>query len=99
MRGKHILLSVILVLVILVSSSLFIIQKIPPDNPPYTTIYLRDYTMNTYKLEYIANQQPTSSSYDSRYTEAVHRYHERLNLAKDRVRIEQKRKETEWLLE
>lgn len=76
-----------------------IIQEYFPEDSQYKTIHLRDYTMNTYTSEYIAKHRPTSSSYDSRYTETLHEYLEDVNEAKDRQRVDKKKKEKEWFLE
>lgn len=96
MGDQYTLFSVILTLIVIVSS-LLIIQESPQKDPQYTTIHLRDLSFNSYEINYNFKNNPTrDGTYDDRYTAAVHRYHDKVNLAKDRIRIEQKIKDAEY---
>jgi len=98
MDAKLILFSLILLITALVSSTLFAISS-SQENPTYNTIYIRDYNTNTYELESKFKNHPTSGSYDSHYAKVLYKVLEKRNEAKDRIRVEQKKKEKEWFLE
>jgi hypothetical protein len=96
MGVKYILFSVIIILIV-IASSLLIIQESPQKDPQYKIIHIRDLTFNSYEFSYNFKNNPTrDGTADDRYTAAVHRYHDKLNLAKDRIRIEQKNKSMEY---
>ena len=96
MGVKYILFSIILILIVIVSSFL-IIQESPQKDLHYNIIHIRDLTFTSYETGHNFKNNPTrDGTYDDRYTAAVHRYHEKVNLAKDRIRIEQKIKDAEY---
>ena len=92
---KYILLSIIIILIVIVSTSLIIIENRNQENPQYKTFFVRDYKINSYELrsEY---KKPRSAMYNRIYTKLVHEHFEKVNLAKDRIRIEQKIKDLEY---
>lgn len=95
MGVKYILLTLILIFIGIISLIL-IIPEPPQNTPQYNTIYLRDFDFNNYEINYKFENNPTrSGTADDRYTEAVHRYHERIRFAEDR--IEQKIKDADFL--
>lgn len=81
--------SLILSLIALVSSLLIIESS--SDNAPYSTVYIRDLKINTYELEPKFANNPTSSSYDSTYTNYLYKHYEKLNKAKDKPIVNHKK--------